>query len=111
MDCSGNTVEHCQTISFAGSSVTPAIAVETTTTTVADSKESILTVYPNPVVDQLNVVVDQSSIGTEYTITDMSGKILIKDQIPSQEFKIDMSGLSGGVYKIEIGGSVKLIKK
>lgn len=68
-------------------------------------------VYPNPVVDQLNVVVDQSSIGTEYTITDMSGKILIKDQIPSQEFKIDMSGLSGGVYKIEIGGSVKLIKK
>jgi hypothetical protein len=41
----------------------------------------------------------------------MSGKILMKDQIPSQEFKIDMSGLSGGVYKIEIGGSVKLINK
>jgi uncharacterized protein (TIGR02145 family) len=68
-------------------------------------------VYPNPVVDQLNVVVDQSSIGTEYTISDMNGKILMKDQIPSQEFKIDMSGLSGGVYKIEIGGSVKLINK
>jgi hypothetical protein len=41
----------------------------------------------------------------------MSGKILMKDQIPSQEFQIDMSGLSGGVYKIEIGGSVKLINK
>jgi uncharacterized protein (TIGR02145 family) len=68
-------------------------------------------VYPNPIVDQLNVVVDQSSIGSEYKITDMSGKILMKDQIPSQEFQIDMSGLSGGVYKIEIGGSVKLINK
>jgi uncharacterized protein (TIGR02145 family) len=68
-------------------------------------------VYPNPVVDQLNVVVDQSSIGKEYTITDMSGKILIKDQIPSQEFKIDMSDLSGGVYKIEIGGKQKRVVK
>jgi len=68
-------------------------------------------VYPNPVVDQLNVVIDQSSIGKEYTITDMSGKILMKNKIPSQEFQIDMSGLSGGVYKIEIGGSVKLINK
>jgi uncharacterized protein (TIGR02145 family) len=69
------------------------------------------TVYPNPVIDQLNVVVDLSSIGGEYTISDMNGKILIKNQIPSQEFKIDMSGFAGGVYKIEIGGSVKLISK
>ena len=68
-------------------------------------------VYPNPVIDRLNVVVDQSSIGKEYTITDMSGKILIQDQIPSQEFQIDMSGLSGGVYNISIGGCIKLIKK
>jgi len=68
-------------------------------------------VYPNPVVDQLNVVVDQSSIGTEYTITDMSGKILMKDQIPSQEFKIDMSGLSGGGYFINIEGKQKRIVK
>jgi uncharacterized protein (TIGR02145 family) len=68
-------------------------------------------VYPNPVIDQLNVVVDPSSVGEEYTIIDMNGKILIKDRITSQEFQIDMSGLSGGVYKIEIEGSVKLISK
>jgi uncharacterized protein (TIGR02145 family) len=68
-------------------------------------------VYPNPVIDQLNVVVDPSSVGEEYTIIDMNGKILIQDRITSQEFQIDMSGFAGGVYKIEIGGSVKLISK
>jgi uncharacterized protein (TIGR02145 family) len=67
------------------------------------------TIYPNPVIDRLNVVVDQSSIGKEYTITDMSGKILIQDQIPSQEFQIDMSGLSGGVYNIGIEDKQKKV--
>jgi uncharacterized protein (TIGR02145 family) len=69
------------------------------------------TVYPNPVVDQLNVVVDLSSIGSEYTISDMNGKILMKGQIPSQEFQIDMSGLSGGGYFINIEGKQKRIVK
>jgi uncharacterized protein (TIGR02145 family) len=68
-------------------------------------------VYPNPVIDQLNVVVDPSSVGKEYTIIDMNGKILINDRIISQEFQIDMSGLSGGIYTISIGGSIKLISK
>ena len=69
------------------------------------------TVYPNPVIDKLNVVVDPSNIGSEYTIIDMNGKILINDRIISQEFQIDMSGLSGGIYTISIGGSIKLISK
>lgn len=69
------------------------------------------TVYPNPVIDQLNVVVDQSSVGKEYFIMDMNGKILIKDQIPSQEFQIDMSGLSGGTYLINVDGKQKKIIK
>lgn len=69
------------------------------------------TVYPNPVIDQLNVVVDQSSVGKEYSIMDMNGKVLIKDQIPSQEFQIDMSGLSGGTYLINVDGKQKKIIK
>jgi hypothetical protein len=68
-------------------------------------------VYPNPVIDQLNVVVDPSSVGEEYTIIDMNGKILIKDRITSQEFQIDMSGFAGGTYIININQKIKKIIK
>ena len=68
-------------------------------------------VYPNPVIDKLNVVVDPSSVGTEYTIIDMNGKILINDRITSQEFQIDMSDLSGGTYIININQKIKKIIK
>jgi uncharacterized protein (TIGR02145 family) len=68
-------------------------------------------VYPNPVIDQLNVVVDPSSVGEEYTIIDMNGKILIKDKITSQEFQIDMSGLSSGTYIVNINQKIKKIIK
>jgi uncharacterized protein (TIGR02145 family) len=68
-------------------------------------------VYPNPVIDQLNVVVDPSSVGEEYTIIDMNGKILIQDRITSQEFQIDMSDLSSGTYIININQKIKKIIK
>jgi uncharacterized protein (TIGR02145 family) len=69
------------------------------------------TVYPNPVVDQLNVVVDLSSIGSEYTILDMNGKILIQGIVDKQQFQIDMSEFSNGSYLINVGGGGKIITK
>jgi uncharacterized protein (TIGR02145 family) len=69
------------------------------------------TVYPNPVVNELNIVVDQSNIGSDYTISDMNGKILISGVINSQQFQIDMSNLSNGSYMINVGGGVKIITK
>jgi uncharacterized protein (TIGR02145 family) len=69
------------------------------------------TVYPNPVVNELNIVVDQSNIGSDYTISDMNGKILISGVINSQQFQIDMSKLSNGSYMINVGGGVKIITK
>jgi len=69
------------------------------------------TVYPNPVIDQLNVVVDQSSIGKEYIIIDINGKILKQEEIVSQEFQIDMNDFSSGIYLININGKQKRIIK
>jgi hypothetical protein len=57
------------------------------------------------------VVVDPSSVGEEYTIIDMNGKILIQDRITSQEFQIDMSDLSSGTYIININQKIKKIIK
>jgi uncharacterized protein (TIGR02145 family) len=69
------------------------------------------TIYPNPVVDQLNVVVDLSSIGSEYTISDMNGKILIQGIVDKQQFQIDMSEFSYGSYFIKIDKKIKKILK
>jgi hypothetical protein len=105
MDCTGNTVEYCQTISFEGSSVTPAIAVETTTTTVADSKESIISVYPNPAVDQATFVFKAAESGkTMIEIYDLAGAriAMIYSNVveAGAEYRTtyDASNLATGVY-------------
>jgi hypothetical protein len=55
MDCSGNMVEHCQTISFEGSDIIEVINPTTPESTEAEvSKESNVSVYPNPATDQAN---------------------------------------------------------
>ena len=72
---------------------------------------TIVEIYPNPVVSQLNVVVDQSSIDSEYTITDMSGKIIMKGTVNAKQFQIDMSRLENGSYLIGVGGKLKVLVK
>jgi len=105
MDCSGNTAEYCQTISFEGSTVTPAIAVETATTTVADSKESIISVYPNPAVDQATFVFKAAESGkTMIEIYDLAGARIamiysnVVEAGAEYSTTYDASNLATGVY-------------
>jgi hypothetical protein len=105
MDCSGNTAEYCQTISFEGSTVTPAIAVETATTTVADSKESMIEVYPNPAVDQATFIFKAAESGkTMIEIYDLAGAriAMIYSNVveAGTEYRTtyDASNLATGVY-------------
>lgn len=64
-------------------------------------------VYPNPVVDVLNVEVDGT---VEVEILSLDGKIM-KRQTVEQKGEVDMSGLTAGIYGVKLGGLIFKIEK
>lgn len=65
-------------------------------------------VYPNPADDFIIVSVNQP---TQFTISDIFGKIILKGVISSDNQQIDVSELSCGMYFIKIEDkSIKIIK-
>ncbi|WP_291125861.1 SGNH/GDSL hydrolase family protein [Flavobacterium sp. UBA6031] len=67
-------------------------------------------VYPNPAYDSIQVEADDIKNAT-YSITDLSGKLLLKGHIHNGLEKINITTLLKGTYILEIGNEqVKLIK-
>ncbi len=74
-------------------------------------------VFPNPVQNQLNIILPFQTTLQKFTITDLSGRLLKQGRITSKQLSVDVSFLSEGVFIISIlnanGGfnSVKFIKQ
>jgi hypothetical protein len=68
-------------------------------------------VYPNPTFDVIQVGTANKEKNATYTITDLSGKLLLKGQIQNGHGKINISRLSKGTYILAIGNEqAKVIK-
>jgi|GEM_PF-1251677 len=68
-------------------------------------------VYPNPAFDFIQVEVDNIKKNATYTISELSGKILLRGQIQNGHGKINIAWLSIGTYILAIGNEqVKVIK-
>jgi hypothetical protein len=97
----------------------PAGTSETVTEAAITSKPdfeagSVINVYPNPagntVYVQMNKTVKQVS-GTQYTITDLLGKVMLKGNISSANQEINIKSLAGGSgYFINIYQAGKLLE-
>ena len=72
-------------------------------------------VYPNPVNDNLKVRVNASMIGSVYTMTDKTGRVLLTGKLTSEISNINVSSLSAGMYILIIGEHnrqvFKIVKK
>jgi hypothetical protein len=70
-----------------------------------------VTVYPNPVTDILHIT--GAETGSNLTLTDISGKILLRIAILQNAFSINMSNYSSGIYLLrnENGDVTKIIKQ
>ena len=78
------------------------------------AKSNTATLYPNPVINgsfELNVNLP-TAIENNYLLVDMSGKVVQRGTITSQNQKIDVSQLSRGNYTIKLadGQVIKWIK-
>lgn len=74
--------------------------------------ETQLLVYPIPTQSQLNVVTGILSVETLWTITDLSGRVIIAGKETTQNLVIDVSMLTEGMYllRIQQGGLQDVVK-
>lgn len=65
-------------------------------------KNQDLTIYPNPTSGKIKLVLDQiPQNGTYLTVTDVTGRIILKQFIQNKEQWIDLSGNKPGVYLVK----------
>lgn len=68
-------------------------------------------IYPNPAIDTIYVRLRSPLRDSNYSITDLSGKLLLTGPTSSDEEAIDISSLASGTYVLVIGGArIKLLK-
>lgn len=60
--------------------------------------------YPNPANSVLNVVIPEHADVTNYSIIDISGKILLTGNINQTETSINVEDLSAGTYIVKLNG-------
>ena len=66
------------------------------------SNEKQLTAYPNPTLGRVKLILDQiPQNGTYLTITDVTGRMILKQLMLNKEELIDLQGNSPGVYFIK----------
>jgi chitinase len=67
----------------------------------ADNKKIIF--YPNPVTENLHITFNNCG-NTNYTITNVAGKVILKDTIAGNTANVDMRSIKSGIYFINING-------
>jgi hypothetical protein len=73
---------------------------------IEDYTNSSIQVYPNPATN--NIMIDGIGANTNYTINDLSGKIILKGTT-NNHANIDITALSNGTYVLNINGAAKKI--
>jgi hypothetical protein len=72
-------------------------------------------VFPNPVKSNLQLTTDVSLVGTDYSITDNSGKTILAGSILSENTMVNTNSLPEGLYFIKFSGDLnstfKIIKE
>ena len=63
--------------------------------------ETLLSVFPNPCSEALRIKTS-SQTNTSVELLDYSGKVLLSEQFSSDEYSINTSGLSKGIYLLKL---------
>lgn len=93
---------------------TMSYSIQIGTTGVHENDISAVRIFPNPFQTQVRMSTDARYIGSDYTLTELSGKIIDRGHVVSGETILHMNGLADGLYLLKIGSDmnppVKLIK-
>lgn len=71
-------------------------------------------IYPNPANENIRIKADQSIIGVTYSVTDHTGKLVLKGILTDENPTIDITTLTNGIYFLRMGdkslNSYKIVK-
>jgi hypothetical protein len=70
-------------------------------------KNESIVIYPNPVNGQINVKAVTKLFGSEYTVYDNTGRVVLSGKINSQNTIIDLGNLSDGIYFFSVEENMK----
>lgn len=82
---------------------------------IADNKVQVgISVYPNPANNLLTIKAGDDLVGSQYLISDQTGRQVLNGKLANETTAVDISQLTPGVYLIQVAGqrrsSVKMIK-
>ena len=80
-------------------------------TSVLEEKQSVLSIYPNPVNDQLTIFSQQNLLGQNYQLFDAFGRVVMQGVINNSSTTLNTQALSAGVYFLVIDNEVNKIEK
>jgi uncharacterized delta-60 repeat protein len=63
-----------------------------------------LRVYPNPAASEVTVELEQTPVGGELRLRDALGRVVLHQRVASQQHRVPLHGLPGGVYVLEVSG-------
>jgi hypothetical protein len=66
-------------------------------------------VFPNPANEYVHVIVKNQGVNTEYSITDLNGKVVSCNHFETKEYSIPVSFLSKGIYTLKVNNFFKRI--
>ena len=70
-----------------------------------------LSVYPNPTTDFLTLSVKDTELSDlNYQLYNLSGKLILQDQLRDQNTQIDMRNLSSATYLVKVSDNTKNLK-
>ena len=79
----------------------------TSTVSTAEIENIEMDIYPNPTNNVLNIKSDLKYIGTNYSVIDNSGKVVLTGLITSNLTTINTELLSEGIYLLSAGDNIK----
>jgi type 1 glutamine amidotransferase len=75
---------------------------------------NLISIYPNPAINEINVKIDANIIGASYVIYDQLGRSVLIGKLTDENSDIDIRVLPKGIYVFSLGNnykSIKIIKK
>jgi hypothetical protein len=98
-----------QVTDIGGNSASCSLSVTVNTTTaIASPQQEGISIYPNPVFDQLRLDLPESS-RYQIIVSDLSGKELLSMKSRSRQESIDFSAMQPGVYQLKIQTDNRII--
>ena len=75
------------------------------------NEKTDINIYPNPVVNSINLTVAENLLFENYFLHDFNGKIILSGKIKSNKTIVELNGICSGNYILSVGKKAKKIIK